>query len=113
MMQELPLSRAYQLLEPGPTVLLTTARKSKANVMAMPWHRMVEFEPPLVACVVSSDDYSFAALRATRGCVIAVPTVELTPQVVQAGNASGRDLDKFKAFGATPVLSQCGVASGG
>jgi len=34
---------------------------------------MVEFEPPLVACIVSNADYSFAALRATKECVIAIP----------------------------------------
>src|SRR5664280_1355479 len=75
-MKDLPLSKVYQLLEPGPVVLLTTAYKSRANVMAMPWHMMVEFEPPLVACVVSNADYSFAALRATKECVIAIPALE-------------------------------------
>jgi flavin reductase (DIM6/NTAB) family NADH-FMN oxidoreductase RutF len=103
MMKELPLSKVYQLLEPGPVVLLTTARKGRANVMAMSWHMMVEFEPPLVACVVSSADHSFAALRATRECVIAIPALGLAPQVVKVGNASGRDIDKFEAFGLTPV----------
>jgi hypothetical protein len=38
MMKELPLSKVYQLLEPGPVVLLTTARKGRANVMTMSWH---------------------------------------------------------------------------
>ena len=106
MMKELPLSKVYQLLEPGPVVLLTTARKGRANVMAMSWHMMVEFEPPLVACVVSSANHSFAALRATRECVIAIPALELAPQVVQVGNSSGRDIDKFEAFGLTPVPAQ-------
>ncbi len=50
-MKELPLSKVYQLLEPGPVVLLTTARRGRANVMAMSWHMMIEFEPPQVACV--------------------------------------------------------------
>ena len=102
-MKELPLSKVYQLLEPGPVVLLTTARKGRANVMAMSWHMMVEFEPPLVACVVSSANHSFAGLRATRECVIAIPALQLAPQVVQIGNSSGRYIDKFEAFGLTPV----------
>ena len=63
-MEKLPLSKVYQLLEPRPVVPLTTARKGLANVMTMSWHMMVNFEPPLVACVVSSANYSFAALRA-------------------------------------------------
>jgi flavin reductase (DIM6/NTAB) family NADH-FMN oxidoreductase RutF len=44
-------------------VLLTTAHEGRANVMAMSWHMMVEFEPPLVACIVSGANHSFAALR--------------------------------------------------
>jgi flavin reductase (DIM6/NTAB) family NADH-FMN oxidoreductase RutF len=91
------------LLEPGPVVLLTTARKGRANVMTMSWHMMVEFEPPLVACIVSSANHSFAALRSTSECVIAVPALELAPKVVKVGNCSGRDLDKFTAFGLTPI----------
>ena len=101
-MRSLPLAKVYQLLEPGPVVLLTTARHGHANVMTMSWHMMVEFEPPLVACVVSSANYSFAALRATKECVIAIPARNLASRVVEVGNSSGRDLDKFQAFGLTP-----------
>lgn len=105
-MRELPLSKVYQLLEPGPVVLLTTSRKGRPNVMTMSWHMMVEFEPPLVACVVSSADHSFAALRSTRECVIAIPALELAPKVVEIGNCSGRDVDKFEAFGLTPAPAE-------
>jgi flavin reductase (DIM6/NTAB) family NADH-FMN oxidoreductase RutF len=102
-MKDFPLPKAYQLLEPGPVVLLTTAQRGRANVMTLSWHMMVEFEPPLVACIVSSADYSFAALRATRECVIAIPSVELAPQVVRIGNCSGSKVDKFAAFGLTAL----------
>lgn len=101
-MKELPLSKVYALLEPGPVVMLTTARKGRANVMTMSWHMMLDFEPPLVACVVSEGDYSFRALRATRECVIAIPAVKLASKVVNVGNAHGDEIDKFKAFGLTP-----------
>ena len=105
-MKDLPLSKAYRLIEPGPVVLLTTAQNGRANVMTLSWHMMVDFEPPLVACVVSSGDHSFAALHATGECVIAVPAVELAPKVVEVGNCSGRDRDKFKAFGLTPLPAE-------
>ena len=106
-MKDLPLSKVYQLLEPGPVVLLTTACKGRANVMTMSWHTMVEFEPPLVACVVSNADHSFAALRATKECVIAVPGLEMAPIVVGIGNCSGRDVDKFERFGLTQAPAEC------
>ena len=112
----LPLAQVYRLLEPGPVVLLTTARKGRLNVMAMSWHTMLEFEPPLVGCVVSNRNYSFTTLRATKECVIAIPTVELAPKVVRCGNVSGRQIDKFDAFGLTsapashveaPLVTEC------
>lgn len=99
----MPLSQVYRLLEPGPVVLLTTARKRKANVMAMSWHMMVDFEPPIVGCVVSNRNYSFQALKVTKECVINIPTVDLAAAVVGCGNTSGRTLDKFEAFGLTAI----------
>jgi flavin reductase (DIM6/NTAB) family NADH-FMN oxidoreductase RutF len=105
-MKNLPLSKVYRLLEPGPVVLLTTTHKGHANIMTMSWHMMVEFEPPLVACVVSDADYSFTALNATRECVIALPAVELALKVVKIGNCSGRDVNKFTAFGLTPIPAE-------
>ena len=105
-MRDFPLSKVYQLLEPGPVVPLTTARRARANVMALSWHMMVEFEPPLVACVVSNRNHSFAALRATKECVIAIPALELAPKVVEVGNCSGRDVRKFEKFGLTPAPAE-------
>lgn len=64
---------------------------------------MMEFEPLLVGCIVSGRHCSFDALRATRECVLNVPTVELAAKVVRCGNSSGARVDKFKAFGLSPV----------
>ncbi len=97
-----PLSRVYTLLESGPVVLVSTARKGRANIMAMSWHTMMEFEPPLVGCVVSERNHSFGALKATGECVINIPTVELAAKMVGCGNTSGRHVDKFKVFRLTP-----------
>jgi flavin reductase (DIM6/NTAB) family NADH-FMN oxidoreductase RutF len=99
----LPLAQVYRLLEPGPVVLLATARQDRANVMAMSWHTMLEFEPPLVGCVVSNRNYTFDILKSTKECVIAVPTVELAKKVVGCGNTSGRRVDKFDTFALTPA----------
>ena len=99
----LPLSRVYRLLEPGPVVLVTTAHNGKMNVMTMSWHTMMDFEPPLVGCVISGRNYSFAALKATKECVLNIPSMKLAKQVVGVGNCSGNKLDKFKKFNLTPM----------
>jgi flavin reductase (DIM6/NTAB) family NADH-FMN oxidoreductase RutF len=97
-----PLSKVYGLLEPGPVVMVTTARKGRSNIMTMSWHTMIEFEPPLVGCVVSNRNYTFGILKATKECVINIPTVELAAKVVGCGNTSGATTDKFATFGLTP-----------
>jgi flavin reductase (DIM6/NTAB) family NADH-FMN oxidoreductase RutF len=114
--REFSLAQVYGLLEPGPVVLVTTARAGRANhvkgraphvanIMPMSWHTMMEFMPPLVGCVISSLNYTFEILRTTGECVINVPTVELAKKVAGCGNTSGRSVDKFKTFGLTPVAA--------
>jgi flavin reductase (DIM6/NTAB) family NADH-FMN oxidoreductase RutF len=115
-MQEYPLGKVFQLLEPGPTVFVVTAQGGRANVMTMTWHMMMEFEPPLVACLLSQGNHSFAALSATRECVIAIPPASLAATVVDVGNCSGAQVDKFARFGLTklpaaqvaaPLIAEC------
>jgi len=97
-----PLSRVYGLLEPGPVVLLTTAGSERPNIMTMSWHSMMEFEPPLLSCIISDRNYSFGLLQATKECVINIPTVEIAEKVVACGNTSGAKVDKFEKFKLTP-----------
>ena len=114
--RSLALGKVYGLLEPGPVLLLSTRHKGRANVMAMSWHTMMDFDPPLVGCVVSGRDFSFAALKATRECVLNIPSAELAAKVVACGNSSGRRVDKFAAFALTaapaklvgpPLVAEC------
>ena len=111
-----PLSKVYSLLESGPVVLVTTARKGRANIMAMSWHMMVDFEPPLVSFIVSDRNFSFSALKATKECVINIPTMKIAEQAVGCGNTSGAKIDKFATFGLTaspgeqvsaPLIEEC------
>ncbi|MDD5057745.1 MAG: flavin reductase family protein [Sideroxydans sp.] len=111
-----PLSKVYRLLEPGPVLLVTTSHKGKPNIMTMSWQTMMEFEPPLVGCVISGRNFSFEALTKTKECVLNIPTQELAKQVVGIGNCSGGKVDKFKKFKLTalpaalvaaPLIAEC------
>lgn len=111
-----PLPKVYRLLEPGPVVLVTTTHKGKADIMTQSWHTMMEFEPPLVGCVISGRNHSFEALVKTKECVLSIPSVELAKQVVGIGNCSGSKVDKFKKFKLTalpasqvsaPLIAEC------
>ena len=97
-----PLSKVYGLLEPGPVVMVTTSSSGRSNIMTMSWHTMMEFEPPLVGCVISNRGYSFGLLKATKECVINIPTMKIAEKVVGCGNTSGAEMDKFEEYSLTP-----------
>ena len=103
MKKSFPLSKVYSLLESGPVVMVATASKGRNNIMTMSWHTMIDFNPPLVGCVISDRNYTFNILKATGECVIGIPTLEIAKKAVGCGNISGKKTDKFKAFGLTPL----------
>ena len=90
--------------------MVTTSRKGQANIMTMSWHTMMEFEPPMVGCVISNRHHTFGILKATKECVINIPTVELVAKAVGCGNTSGRRVDKFEVFRLTPEPASCVAA---
>jgi flavin reductase (DIM6/NTAB) family NADH-FMN oxidoreductase RutF len=109
------LSKAFTLLEPGPVVLLTTHDGKRANVLTISWTMVVDFTPRF-AITTGAWNYSYRALRKTRECVIAIPTVDMLDTVVGVGTCSGADTDKFAKFGLAalpakrveaPLIKEC------
>lgn len=101
--KSLPLSKVYQLLEPGPVVMVTTSFNGQPNIMTMSWHLMMDFEPPIVGCIISNRDYTFDILNHTRECVINIPSENIAKKVVGCGNTTGKKTDKFKKFKLTAI----------
>ncbi len=101
-MRPLKLSKAFTLMESGPVVLVTTHDGKEDNIMTISWTMVVDFTPTF-AITTGEWNYSFKALRASRECVIAIPTVNLLDTVVGIGTCSGADTDKFARFKLTPV----------
>jgi flavin reductase (DIM6/NTAB) family NADH-FMN oxidoreductase RutF len=101
-MRSLTLSRAFTLLEPGPVVLVTTHDGKKNNVMTISWTMVVDFTPRF-AITTGAWNHSYRALRRTKECVVAIPTVDLLDKVVGIGTCSGADTDKFAKFRLTPL----------
>jgi flavin reductase (DIM6/NTAB) family NADH-FMN oxidoreductase RutF len=101
-MKELPLNKAFMLMEPGPVVLVTTCREGKNNIMTISWHMVMDFTPQF-ALLTGAWNYSYEALVKTKECVIAIPAVDISQKVVEIGVCSGSDTDKFKKFELTPL----------
>lgn len=101
-MKELKISKAFTLIESGPVVLVTTNDGKKDNVMTISWTMVLDFTP-VFAITTGEWNYSFAALRKTKECVVSIPTVDMLDKVVAIGTCSGSDTDKFAKFRLTPV----------
>ena len=111
-----PLDEIRRFVEPGPIVLVSSAWKGKTNIMTMGWHTMMSFTPALIGCYLWPENHSFEMVRKSKECVINIPTVDLADVVVEIGNTSGRDVDKFAKFGLTaaaatkvraPLIAEC------
>lgn len=102
-MRSLSLSKVYRFIEPGPVLLVTTSLDGQANVMTMSYHMVMQDAEPLIGCSLGPWNHSYKALRETRELVLAVPGCDLAATVVDIGNCSGDDVDKFTRFGLTPL----------
>lgn len=115
-MRQIDASKAYRILESGPILMVCTHDGARPNIMTMGFHMMIQHAPPLIGCVIGPWDHSFTALSETGQCVLAVPGADLASTVVDVGNCSGAQVDKFKHFGLAtaqsanskvPLLSDC------
>jgi flavin reductase (DIM6/NTAB) family NADH-FMN oxidoreductase RutF len=101
-MPTVKLSKVFTLLEPGPVVLVTTHDGKQSNVLTISWTMVLDFTPRF-AITTGGWNYSYQALRKTKECVIAIPTVDMLDTVVGVGTCSGSDTDKFAKFNLTPL----------
>jgi flavin reductase (DIM6/NTAB) family NADH-FMN oxidoreductase RutF len=99
------LGKAFTLIESGPVVLVVTSDGKKNNIMTISWTMVTDFTPRF-AITTGDWNYSFKALRKTRECVIAVPTVDMLDTVVGVGTCSGAETDKFSRFHLTPMRAR-------
>jgi flavin reductase (DIM6/NTAB) family NADH-FMN oxidoreductase RutF len=104
-MEEFQLSKAFTLMESGPVVLVTTNDGKKNNIMTISWTMVVDFTPQF-AMTTGPWNYSFAALRKTKACVISIPTIDMLDTVIGIGTCSGVDTEKFDKFKLTPVMGE-------
>ncbi|KAJ5935498.1 hypothetical protein N7466_005045 [Penicillium verhagenii] len=97
-----PASKVYRLIEPGPTLLVSTGSLADKthNLMTLGFHMMLQHSSPaLLNICLGPWDTSFALLSQTGSCVLAIPDTTLAEFVVDIGNCSGDEVDKWTKFG--------------
>lgn len=116
------LSKAYRLLNHGPTVLVSAAHGGQRNIMAAAWAMPLDFAPPKVAVVLDKATWTRQLLEASGEFALHVPTVSQVDITQALGSSSGlaiaeqQGIDKFAAYGLTtfsgdvvgaPLLEGC------
>ncbi len=104
MKKEVALNKAKWLVEPGCVVLVTSGTMENANVMTFSWQTPVNnADPCLVLLVINHVRYSYELIKQNRELAINVPGQELLEQTHFVGTVTGKDIDKFKKSGLTPI----------
>jgi flavin reductase (DIM6/NTAB) family NADH-FMN oxidoreductase RutF len=57
-MTELPIGKAFMLIEPGPVILVTTSNNGQNNMVTISWHMVTAFTPQIALTTVPWN-YSF------------------------------------------------------
>ena len=94
-----PLEKAYRLMNHGPTVLVSSRHGEAINVMAAAWSMPLDFDPPKVAVVLDKSTLTRKMVEASGEFALMVPSRDLAQLTLRVGSATGRDVDKFAAFG--------------
>ena len=95
------------MLYPVPAVMVTAAdREGKSNIITIAWTGTVCTNPPMAYISVRPERYSYGMLKETGEFVINLTTEKLVRATDYCGVKSGRDTDKWKETGLTPIPAQ-------
>ena len=98
-----PFRPAY----PSPAALVTSiSEDGRPNIITLGEVFNISIgvgQPVILGIAIAKPRYSHALISATRQYVVNFPTARMVRTVDLCGTVSGRDVDKFAAFGLTPV----------
>jgi flavin reductase (DIM6/NTAB) family NADH-FMN oxidoreductase RutF len=91
----------------SPVILVTCQDgESKPNIITIAWTGVVNSQPPMIGIAIQPIRYSHAIIRTSGEFGVNIPTKNLLHAVDYCGTISGRNVDKFKMTGLTPMATQ-------
>ena len=88
-------------------ILLTTKTEEKVNTMTIGWGKIgIEWNRPVFIAYVRETRHTKTMLEENGEFTVNIPYGQVDPQILAyCGTRSGRDTDKFRDLGLTPVDS--------
>ena len=105
------MARVYwqggNMLYPVPAVMVSCGRQNeKPNIITVAWIGTVCSDPAMLSVSIRKERYSHSIIKETGEFAVNLVTTRLTKAADFCGVKSGRDIDKFKECGLTPLPSR-------
>jgi len=100
------LAKSYLLINHGPCPLITTSDGTKKSVAPISWTMPMLDDPPMVITAIEPGVFSDELLQSNGEFAVNIMGEENAKKLFLCGSCTGRDTDKFKKFGLTPVASK-------
>ena len=88
---------------PGFPVVVACVKNNPITLAAVSFF---SFNPPMVMIGIIKTRHSYELIKETNDFTLNIPRIEQIEKVHYIGTKSGRDVDKFKETGLTPVKGQ-------
>jgi flavin reductase (DIM6/NTAB) family NADH-FMN oxidoreductase RutF len=100
--------KPFRPVYPGPAGLITSvAADGRANIITLgEVFNLSIGEPVIVGIAIAKPRYSHELISRSGEFVVNLPTAGMIEQVDRCGSVSGREVDKFSAFGLTPLPAE-------
>ena len=98
--KNLPVGEVRRYPNPGPTLLVSSPWKGRANPITWAWPMVMGTDPSLIGSSTWARTHPFELGRRGRECVVNGPTGALAAKVVGIANCSGRRRQNFRDLGA-------------
>lgn len=106
MKKELPKGKRLQPGPAGNVVMATVVGDDgRPNIITLGMYMPISLDPPLVCIGVAPRRYSHSLLEENGEFVVNTPSIDLENEMHYCGVKSGRDVDKWKETGLTPIPS--------
>jgi flavin reductase (DIM6/NTAB) family NADH-FMN oxidoreductase RutF/nitroreductase len=92
---------------PKPALVIGSYDKEgKPNMMTAAWVGIASSNPLSIAVSMRPATYSYGNVTAAKSFTVNIPSAEMAKYVDYVGRFSGKDVDKFKETGLTPVRGE-------
>jgi flavin reductase (DIM6/NTAB) family NADH-FMN oxidoreductase RutF len=111
----IPFMHSY----PGMVAVITSSWQGRQNVMAAGWHSYLSIDPPMYGIAVGRERFSYRLIKESGVFGVQFLPAERARWIQLVGANSGRDVDKFAAYGISwepgliidvPILTSAYVA---